>query len=101
MQKFTSKTLLPFDLKIEHTHQKIRKERREAVNQFQETMVDADEARNGNNLPPNNQLMNNPLVVNQPMALRDYALPLTGIQSIIIRRPVIQANNFELKPVTS
>ena len=62
-------------------------------------MVDPNEARNGNNLPSNNQLMNNPLVVNQPMALWEYALPPTGIQSVI-KRPAIQANNFVLKLVT-
>ncbi|XP_024025398.1 uncharacterized protein LOC112092750 [Morus notabilis] len=46
----------------------------------------------------NNQPLNNPPVVNQPMALRDYALPPTGVQ-LVIRKPAIQANNFELKSV--
>ena len=32
-------------------------------------------------------------------ALRDYALPLASIPSII-RRPTIQANKFELKLIT-
>ena len=32
-------------------------------------------------------------------ALRDYALPLVGIPSII-RRPAFQENNFEIKPIT-
>ena len=32
-------------------------------------------------------------------ALRDYALPLTSIPRAI-RRPTIQANNFELKLIT-
>ena len=33
------------------------------------------------------------------IALRDYALPSTDIVPVI-RRPAIQANNFEIKPVT-
>ena len=32
-------------------------------------------------------------------ALRDYALPPTGLP-LVIRRPTIQENNFELKPIT-
>ena len=94
MRKFGSDNLLPLDSEIERTCRRSRRRRREAASSSQEPMAAPD-----GNLPPDNQLRNNPLVVNQPMALRDYALPPTGIQPVI-RRPAIQANNFELKPVT-
>ena len=94
MRKFGSDNLLPLDSEIERTCRRSRRGRRKAASSSQEPMAAPD-----GNLPPDNQLRNNPLVVNQPMALRDYALPPTGIQPVI-RRPAIQANNFELKPVT-
>ena len=40
-----------------------------------------------------------PPMGNIEKALREYALPLTDIPPVI-RRPAIQANNFELKPIT-
>ena len=40
-----------------------------------------------------------PQVANPPRVLRDYALPLIGIQSEI-QRPIIQANNFKIKPIS-
>ena len=98
MRKFGSNTLLPLDSEIERTCRRNRKEKRGAVIHSQETMNDPEEARNRNNIPPNNQQRNDQMVVNQPIALRDYALPPTGIRPVI-RRPAIQANNFELKPV--
>ena len=38
-------------------------------------------------------------MAHSPRALKDYALPPAGIPSIK-RRPTIQANNFEIKPIT-
>ena len=95
MRKLGSNSLVPLDLEIERTGRRNRKEKRETVILSQETMADPEGAINENN---NNIPLNNPPVVNQPMALRDYALPPTGVQSVI-RRPAIQAINFELKPV--
>jgi len=95
MRKFGSSILVPLDSEIERTCRRNRKEKRETVILSQETMADPEGAINENN---NNIPLNNPPVVNQPMALRDYALSPTGVQSVI-RRPAIQANNFELKPV--
>ena len=40
-----------------------------------------------------------PQVENPPRVLRDYALPLIGIQ-YEIQRPIIQANNFKIKPIS-
>lgn len=85
MRKFGSSILVPLDSEIERTCRRNRKEKREIVILSQETMADPEGAINENN---NNIPMNNPPVVNQPMALRDYALPPTSVQSVI-RRPAI------------
>ena len=52
------------------------------------------QSTNGENVP---QLA--PPMEDLEKALRDYALPLTSIVPMI-RRPAIQANNFELKLIT-
>lgn len=58
-----------------------------------------EEVRGRDNAPTNEQLFNNPMVVNPPMVWSDYAMPSIAIQ-LAIRLSVIQANNFKLKLVT-
>ena len=40
-----------------------------------------------------------PRMAHSLRALSDYALPLAGMPSVL-RRSAIQANNFEIKPIT-
>ena len=78
--------LLPLDPVIERTCRQNHKEKREewcqVLQQAQEIMAHVEE-RNSDN-----------------RALKDYApLKMTGIQ-YVIRKPTIQANNFEIKLAT-
>ena len=68
--------LTPFDPEIERTLRELRRARREAESSQSETMGD----------PQDNRTM------------REYAVPTLDGCAPSIRRPVIQANNFEIKP---
>ena len=102
--------LVPFDSEIERTINRLRKERRllAAHNCYLANMAENlqhnPNLREENELPGGNRgnnIAHRPVV--QPddpdMLLEEFALPPTVIQSVI-RRPPIQANNFELKVVT-
>ena len=102
--------LVPFDLKIERTINRFRKERRLLVAHncylpnMAENLQHNPYLREENELLGGNQGNNNahwPMI--QPddpdMLLEEFALPPTVIRSVICRPP-IQANNFELKAVT-
>ncbi|KAJ4724584.1 DNA-directed DNA polymerase [Melia azedarach] len=82
MRKAGSSVLLPFDIEIERTCRRNRKEKRAASTQQTSTM----DPNIGNNDGVNDQ-----------RALRDYAIPTVNGASTSIRRPAIQANNFEIK----
>ncbi|KAJ4723361.1 DNA-directed DNA polymerase [Melia azedarach] len=83
MRKAGSSVLLPFDIEIERTCRRNRKEKRGASTQQTSTM----DPNIGNNDEANDQ-----------RALRDYAIPTVNGASTRIRRPAIQANNFKIKP---
>ena len=104
--------LAPFDPEIERTINRIRRERKllAAHNRYLENMV--ENLQQGSNMrdengPPGgdgNRGNNNacwPMVQldNPNMRLEEFSLPPTVIQ-FVIRKPPIQANNFELKVVT-
>ncbi|KAJ4717050.1 DNA-directed DNA polymerase [Melia azedarach] len=84
MRKAGSSVLLPFDIEIERTCRRNRKEKRQASAQQQTSAMDPNI---GNDDGAENQ-----------RALRDYAIPTVNGASTSIRRPAIQANNFEIKP---
>ncbi|KAJ4715540.1 Retrotransposon gag protein [Melia azedarach] len=83
MRKAGSSVILLFDIEIERTCRRNRKEKRVASTQQTSTM----DPNIGNNDGANDQRV-----------LRDYAIPTVNGASTSIRRPAIQANNFEIKP---
>ena len=102
--------LLPFDPEPERTLNRLRNEQREAHQrnlaimknqEGQDQGQEKNESQGGQN--GNNGRNYAPRTVIQPdgpfMFLEEFALPPTVVQSAI-RRPPIQANNFELKTVT-
>ena len=110
MRRQGQRELLPFDLELERTTNKLRREQREAQVRHQVVMQNKEEQDQGHerNEPQvgnngNNCRNNAPRPFIQPddphMLLEEFALPLTIIQSAKRRSP-IQANNFELKIVT-
>ena len=64
-----------FDPEIERTLCRLKKEKKKEANTSLSNMADREQK-----------------------ALRDYAMPSINIATSRIRRPAIQANNFEIKP---
>ena len=102
--------LHPFDPELERTLHRLRRELRTAQNRNLATMQNNEEqdlslekikpqrGRNGNN--GRNQAPRQFIQPDDPfMLLEEFALPPIVVQTAI-RRPPIQANNFELKLVT-
>ncbi len=79
MRRSRSVDLVPLDPDIEKTLRKLRKERQQR--DLQEVIVMGEQG-NGDAV--------------QNRALKEYSIPTVGTSSI--RRPPIQANNFEIKP---
>ena len=107
MRRWGQVELLPFDPEPERTLYQLRKEQRNTSNR---SSNHAKWARSGPRAKraARGQYGNNgrnyaPMSFIQPddpfMLLKEFALPPTVVQSTI-RRPPIQANNFELKTVT-
>ena len=110
MQRHDQVDLHPFDPEPERTLHRLRREQRSVQNRSLAIMENNEEqdlsleqnepqrGRNGNN--GRNQA---PMPFIQPdnpfMLLEEFSLPPTVVQTAI-RRPPIQANNFELKSVT-
>ena len=80
MRHTRSLDLVPIDLDINKTLQKLNRERKQQV--IQEVPAIGDENKGDNEV--------------SNRALKDYFVPNVGVSSI--RRPPIQANNFEIKP---
>ena len=64
-----------FDPEIKRTLRQLKKEKKKEANTSLSNMADCEQK-----------------------ALRDYAMPSINIATSRIRRPAIQANNFEIKP---
>ena len=77
MCRCKSAEILPLDLELERTLRQLRRENRRG-----------EEVEMAND--------NNNLILGASRALRDYTVPI--VSGPAIRRPTIQANNFELKP---
>ncbi|XP_021279860.1 uncharacterized protein LOC110413413 [Herrania umbratica] len=88
MQRRNNLNLVPFDPDIERTFRRHRRENLQVAT-LNQTMAE-DNNNNGNNA------IN--LVPEANRALRDYAVPLVQGLHQSIRRPSINANNFEIKP---
>ena len=110
MRRRDQVVLPPFDPELERTLHRIRREQRTehtrnlAImenNEEQDLSIEQNEphrGRNGNN--GRNQAPRPFIQPDDPfMLLEEFALPPTVVQTVI-RRPPIQANNFELKSVT-
>ena len=80
MRDTRSLDLVPIDLDINKTLRKLNRKCKQQVIQEVPTMGDENHSDNG---VPNR-------------ALNDYSVPNVGVSSI--RRPPVQANNFEIKP---
>ena len=101
--------LLPFDLELERTLNRLRREQREVHQRNFVVMRNQEEQGQGQerNEPNGGHNGNNgdyaPRLFIQPddpfMLLEEFALLPTVVQ-LAIRRPPIQAKNFELKTVT-
>ena len=101
MRRLGVKNLIPLDLEIEETLRKIRKDKRATTQTKQQPMDNMDVFREeeisfrmGDDVTPDTAQLDNVL-----RPIRDYARPLSTTQPMI-RRPSIQANNFELKSIT-
>ena len=101
MQWEPAENLIPLDPKIERTFKRILRDKREATRMEQLPMGLMEENRDddvgstrGGSIHPNAENMDNLLP-----PVRDYGHP-SAVTPPVIRRPVIQANNFELKSIT-
>ena len=102
MRRSSSDTLISLDTELERTLGRIRKENREAAESECITMENLKDVGNEEDIESRSEGSSHPStprMAHSPRALRDNAFPLAGTPSII-RRPVIQENNFELKPIT-
>ena len=102
MRRLSSDTLTSLDTELERTLGRIRKGNREAVESERITMENLQDVGNEEDIESRNEGRSHPStprMAHSPRALRDNALPLAGTPSVI-RRPLIQENNFELKSIT-
>ena len=104
MQKFGDKDLAPLDLDLERTLRQIRKGKKERTEFEHKSMKNFESCREGEevdiqSISEESVPQSTPPMKDLVKVLRDYALPPAGIPPMI-RRPTIQANNFELKPIT-
>ena len=81
MRHFKSSDLVPLDKELERTLRRLNKEKKGTLTLQQRADMEEEATE-----------------MEQPRALRDYAMPSVIGNSSSIRRPAIQANNFEIKP---
>ena len=101
MRRDSAENLIPLDPKIERTLKRILRDKREAARMEQLPMGLMEENREGDvcsiiggSIHPNAENMDTMLP-----HIRDYGRPST-VTPLLVRRPAIQANNFELKSIT-
>ena len=101
MRRDSAKNLIPLDPEIERTLKRIMREKREAVRMEQQPLGPMEENREddvgsirGGSINPDAENMDTMLP-----PIRNYGRP-SAITPPVIRRLEIQANNFELKPIT-
>ena len=101
MRRLGAKNIIPLDLEIEETLRRIQRDKRAASqleHQPMENMEDFREeevgSRMGDGVTLDATQMDNVL-----RPIRDYARSPSTTQPVI-RRPTIQANNFELRSIT-
>ena len=107
MQRQGHRELLPFDLEPERTQHRLRRETHVTQPEIMQHQVDAKHIHDGDepHVEQNGKNYRNPATTpfvqpdNPHMLLEEFVLPPTIFQSAI-RRPPIQAKNFELKGVT-
>ena len=102
MRRLGSDTLISLDMELERTLRIIINENREATESKRKPIENLQEVGNEENVESRSEGSSHRstlLMENSPSALRDYALPPASIPSII-RRPTIEANNFEIKSIT-
>ena len=101
MQREPAENLIPLDPEIERTLKRILMDKREATRMEQLSMGPMEENRDDDvgstrwgSIHPDAANMDNTLP-----PIRDYGRP-SAVTPPVIRRPAIQANNFELKSIT-
>ena len=101
MRRDFSKNLIPLDPEIERTLKRIMRDKREATRMEQLPMGPMEDNREddvgsirGGSIHPDVANMDTMLPL-----IKDYGCPST-VTAPVIRRPTIQANNFELKSIT-
>ena len=102
MQRQDHRELLPFDHELERTLHRLRRKTHVTQPEIMQHQVDAGHSHDGDepqveqNGHNYRNLATTPLVWpdNRHMLLQEFTLPPTVVQSAI-RRPPIQANNFE------
>ena len=101
MRRESAKNLIPLDLEIKRTLKRIQRDKREAARMEQLPMGSMEDDREddvgsirGGSIHPDAENMDTML-----LPIRDYGYP-SVVTPPLIRRPEIQANNFELKSIT-
>ena len=101
MRRDSAENLIPLDPEIERTLKRIMRDKREAARMEQLPMGPMEENREDDvgsiregSIHPNGENVDTMLP-----PIRDYGHP-SAVTPPVVRRPIIQANNFELKSIT-
>ena len=101
MRRDSTENLIPLDPEIERTLERIMRDKREAVRMEQQHMGPMEENREDDVGSIRGGSINLDAANMDTMLppIRDYGR-LFAVTPPMIRRPAIQANNFELMPIT-